>query len=806
MNNENIKNVPSIFTIFGVTGDLAAKKIIPSLWHLFQRGRLPERLSVIGFSRREFSDKEFKDLILEAVKKHADSNIEDKEINSFFELFTYQAGTFEDTKAFQSLSDRIAEIESGWNMCANKLFYLAVPPSSYEQIFKNLAGVKLNVPCGGDLGWSRILIEKPFGTNLRSAQKLESLLSTYFKEDQIYRIDHYLFKEIIQGIENFRFSNNLFENAWDNTMIERIDIRLLESIGVEDRGSFYDSIGTLRDVGQNHILTMLAAITMEYPIGMNVREVRKNRAAILETLRPWTEETVRKETYRFQYLDYKNIRGVTQNSETETYFALKTELLHSRWSGIPIYMEAGKRMAESRKEIILTLKHPNVCLLCEQGPHAPNRIVFRLEPNDEVVIHFWTKKPGFEKTLEERVFSFFLYEKETKVQYVEEYAKIINAAMEGDQTLFISSDEVLVSWKFTDPVIEGWEQGLVPLTEYKPDSTPASFSQELPNNKDVEIDNDTPEIGIIGLGKMGANLARRLGVKKWRVVGFNKSPDATKELEKESIIGTYSLSEFVEKLSAPKTIWLMVPAGKPVDEILFGPSISFDKTQDKSLGINKNGLAQLLKRGDTIIDGGNSFYKDSVRRAKKLGAKGINFLDVGVSGGPISIQLGKFAIMVGGGREVYEKSKPIFDAISDTPSGYMGRSGAGHFAKMVHNGIEYGMMQSLAEGFAILKKSPFKFRLKDVANVYNQNSIITSRLTRWLEEGFKEYGEDLKKASGAVAHTGEGEWTVKTAKELDVSAPVIKDSYLFRVRSKKSPSFTGKILSTLRTVFGGHKI
>ena len=797
--NENINNIPSIFTIFGVTGDLAAKKIIPSLWHLFQRGRLPERLSVIGFSRREFSDKEFKDLILEAVKKHADSNIEDKEIDSFFELFTYQAGTFEDTKAFQSLSDRIAEIESGWNMCANKLFYLAVPPSSYEQIFKNLAGVKLNVPCGGDLGWSRILIEKPFGTDLQSAQKLQSLLSTYFKEEQIYRIDHYLFKEIIQGIENFRFSNNLFENAWDNTMIERIDIRLLEPIGVEDRGSFYDSIGTLRDVGQNHILTMLAAITMEYPLRLNMSEIRKNRATILETLKPWTKDTLQNNTYRSQYYNYKDIKGVAQNSDTETYFALKTELLHPRWSGISIYMEAGKRMGESRKEIVLTLKHPNVCLLCEQGPHAPNRIVFRLEPNDEVIIHFWTKKPGFEKVIEERVFSFFLYEKETKVQYIEEYAKIINAAMEGDQTLFISSDEVSVSWKFTDPVENVWRNGLVPLTDYEPGITPSpSFSQKLSNSKNIETINKTPEIGIIGLGKMGANLARRLSAKKWKVIGYNRSPDATKELEKEGIIGTYSLSEFVNKLSSPKTVWLMVPAGKPVDEILFGPSTS--------LGINKNSLAQLLKRGDTIIDGGNSFYKDSIRRGKRLKANGIHFLDVGVSGGPVSIALGKFAIMVGGDKKIYEKSKLIFDAMSDTASGYMGVVGAGHFAKMVHNGIEYGMMQALSEGFAILQKAPFKFRLRDVAHVYNQNSIITSRLTGWLEEGFKEYGDDLKKASSVVAHTGEGEWTVKTAKEFGISAPAIKDSYLFRVQSKKNPTFTGKILSTLRAVFGGHKI
>lgn len=786
-----IDSPPSIFTIFGLTGDLASKKIIPSLWHLFQHGRLPERLSIIGFSRRDLSNKELKDLVKEAIVKHSDSKIVESDFADFFKLFSYQAGTFEDRESFRTLSEKIVSVEKNWNVCANKLFYLAVPPSSYEHIFKNLAGVKLNIPCGGELGWSRILIEKPFGTDRASAEELQILLSAYFKEEQIYRIDHYLFKEIIQGIENFRFSNNLFENAWDNTMIERIDIRLLESIGTEDRGSFYDSVGALRDVGQNHILTTLAAITMEYPLETATSEVRKNRAAILSTLSEWNEEAIKQNTARAQYAGYRSIKGVNPDSETETYFALKTELRHPRWKGIPIYMEAGKRVGAARKEIVLTLKHPKVCLLCQNGPHAPNRIVFRLEPNDEVIIHFWTKKPGFEKVIEERVFSFFLYEKETKVQYVEEYAKILFTAMQGDQALFISFDEVMESWKFIDPIINGWKQGFVPLAEYQPDSAPnTAFMQVLPDNKDKETESNIGEVGIIGLGKMGGNLFRRLNAKKCRVVGLNKSPDTTRELEKEGLVGTYSLSEFVNNLTAPRTVWLMVPAGKPVDEVLFA----------------ENGLAQLLGKGDTIIDGGNSFYKDSVRRVKKLKTKGINFLDVGVSGGPVSIQLGKFAIMVGGDRKVYEKIKPIFDALSDTTSGYMGMTGAGHFAKMVHNGIEYGMMQALAEGFSILKKAQFKFRLKDVANIYNQNSIITSRLTGWLEDGFKEYGDDLSGASSIVAHTGEGEWTVQAAKELGVSSPVIKDSYLFRVRSKKKPTFTGKILSTLRAIFGGHKI
>ncbi len=789
MNKKNIdvNNPPSIFTIFGVTGDLAAKKIIPSLWHLFRNGRLPKRISVIGFSRRELSNEEYKNMLMEAVKKHADSEIESGDFGNFFNLFSYQAGTFEEEGAFHALADHIAEIESNWGVCANKLFYLAVPPGAYEQIFQNLASVKLNIPCGGDLGWSRILIEKPFGTDFTSAKKLQALLSLYFREEQIYRIDHYLFKEIIQGIENFRFSNNLFENAWDNTMIERIDIRLLESIGVEDRGSFYDSIGALRDVGQNHILTMLAAITTEYPIGMEISVVRKNRAVILETLSKWTDETLRKNTFRSQYKSYKDIKGVTPNSEVETYFALKTELAHPKWKGVPIYMEAGKRMAESRKEIILTLKHPPVCLLCEQGPHAPNRIVFRLEPNDEVVIHFWTKKPGFEKVIEERVFSFFLYEKETKVQYVEEYAKIIYTAMSGDQALFISTDEVTASWKFTDPIIEGWGRGIVPLAQYDPDTlpTPAIFQEE--SNAISTHEENKGEIGIIGLGKMGANLARRLHAKKWGVVGFNRTPDATKELESEGLDSAYSLRELINKLSKPRIIWLMVPY-QVVDSVL-------------------EELTSLLESGDTIIDGGNSPYKESIRRGKELTDKNINFLDVGVSGGPEGALNGA-CLMIGGKRELYEKYEQLFKDLSvEGGCGYMGNQGAGHFIKMVHNGIEYGMMQALGEGFEVIKKSPFSPSLRSIAEVYNHGSVIESRLVGWLVEAYAKFGDELNAdecCSGKVSQSGEGQWTVETAREFEVPVAIIEGALEFRKKSQEKPSYTGQVVSAMRHQFGGH--
>lgn len=787
-------NTPSIFVVLGATGDLSSKKIIPSLWHLFTQGRLPERLSVIGFSRSELSDDEFRAFVRKTVVARGGDGAKKEDLERFESVFSYHTGSFENADAFQSLSGRISEVEKSWGTCANKLFYLAVPPSSYENIFRHLAKAKLNLPCGGDLGWSRILIEKPFGSDLTSARGLQDLLSSYFKEEQIYRIDHYLAKEIVQGIENFRFSNNLFENAWDNTMIERIDIRLLETIGAEGRGSFYDSVGALRDVGQNHVLMMLAAITMEYPPKMEADNVRKSRAEVLSTLRPWTEALVQSDTFRAQYTGYRDIEGVAPDSQTETYFALKTELTRPRFKGIPIYLEAGKTIStEARKEIILTLKHPPVCLLCEAGPHAPNRIIFRLEPDDEIVIHFWTKKPGFERVLEERTFSFFLYEKENRVQYVEEYAKLLFAAMEGNQALFVSHGEIEELWKFTDPVVEAWARGTVPLSEYEPNHAPvSSLLKDVPDATHKDASRDVGEIGIIGLGKMGEGLARRLSERGWNVVGLDRSSETLRTLEAEGVIEpSDSLPALVAKLTTtPRIVWLMIPSGKPVEETLFG----------------ENGLAQVLSPGDIIIDGGNSFYKDSVRRADMLAKRGIRFVDVGVSGGPGGARNGA-CLMIGGDKKTFDEIEPIFRALS-LPGGYQFFSGvgAGHFVKMVHNGIEYGMMQAIAEGFDIMKASDYNLDLTRVADVYDHGSVIESKLIGWLKSAFEIHGENLEGVTGSVSHTGEGKWTVETADELKVKARVIHEALTFRIDSEQHPNYAGQVLSALREQFGGHSI
>lgn len=787
MNSQKAHTSPTILVIFGMTGDLAVKKIIPSLWHLFKSNHVFDSFTVIGFSRRSFSGNEFKEYLSEALRKSSPEVIDDNQLQKFSTLFSYQSGKFEDENAFQILSNTIKKTETEWGVCTNKLFYLAVPPANYETIFENLAKVKLNLPCGGELGWSRILIEKPFGTDLFSARQLQSLLSNYFKEEQIYGIDHYLFKEIVQGIENFRFSNNLFEQVWDNATIDKVDISLLETIGAENRGSFYDSVGALRDVGQNHLLSILATITMDYPTSKDETDIRNSRAKLLSTLRPWTEETLRAGTYRAQYHEYLKIEGVEPDSHTETYFSVQTELLHPKWKGVPITISAGKKVSETCKEIVVTLKHPTVCHLCQVDPnHKPNQIIFRLAPNDEVIISFWIKRPGFEQKLEERSLSFFLYEKETKTQYVEEYAKILHAAMKGGQSQFVSFPEIKAGWEFTDPIIEFWQNNMVPLNKYQQGTTP---EPKLKDSDSAFGNMVIPkELGMIGLGKMGANLARQLMSKGWKVHGYNRSPEVTHKMATEGLLGVLTLNELIEEMPSPRTLWLMVPhqfVGDVVDKLL--PHLS---------------------EGDTIIDGGNSPYHQSMELAQRLKNKGLHFLDVGVSGGPSGARYGA-CVMVGGERQVYEKYEPLFrDITVKDGHGYMGSSGAGHFVKMIHNGIEYGMMQSLAEGFEVLKNAPFSLDLRSIAKVYNHGSVITSRLVDWLHEAYIKFGDKLDTdecCSGQVSQSGEGLWTVETAKELHVPVPIIEGSVNFRKQSQNNPSYTGRVLSALRHQFGGHE-
>jgi glucose-6-phosphate 1-dehydrogenase len=806
--------MPTTFVVLGVTGDLMTKKIAPALFNLHERGLLPAHFRLVGVSRRDWKDEDLRQhirAILEIKVKHAAPT----SVESFLKTVVYQKITFDAYADYVSLGDALRKIDDEHGQCSNKLFYLSVPPQFYTTIFENIHKARLTELCdAGAGGWTRVVVEKPFGSDEKTAKALDERIARLFKEEQVYRIDHYLAKETLQNIITFRFMNDLFEDGWGRDLIEKIYVRELENVGAEDRGPFYESVGALRDVGQNHLLEMIALVTMDEPRDMTADAIRAARAAILETIKPLSPSEIAKKTFRAQYDGYRSAKGVDPKSTVETYFKVGLELTHPRWKGVPIFIEAGKRVIDPKRregevtEIEVIFKHDQPCLCALYGAAKPgadvpmhfrNSITFRQDPREQIVIRFWAKKPGLAMEMEERVFTIDLRQGERQSQYTEEYERLLLDCINGDQTLFVSTREIAAMWRAVDPIVKGWAKGLVPLRRYTPDSemvvAEAATLLEPPEaDKDADRGGHAAalrrEIGIFGLGKMGANVARQLHEKGWRVVASNRSPGPVEMIQKEGIQGVFTHAELVAELKSPRIIWIMITAGKGNDDLLFG----------------KEGIVQHLKKGDIIIDAANAFYEDTMRRAKLLKKRGIHFMDVGFSGGPSGARNGG-SLMIGGEKEMFQRLESLFRDLS-VPGGYsyFGSAGAGHFVKMVHNGIEYGMMQSLAEGFAIMKKSPFKLDLEQVAEVYNRGSVIESRLVGWLGEAYKMYGQDLKSVSGSVAYTGEGEWTVKTGKKLKVPVQVIENSFKFRVKSKKSPSYIGKVLSALRNRFGGHAI
>lgn len=295
------------------------------------------------------------------------------------------------------------------------------------------------------------------------------------------------------------------------------------------------------------------------------------------------------------------------------------------------------------------------------------------------------------------------------------------------------------------------------------------------------------QIGYIGLGKMGKNMVLRLLEKQHQVVAWNRSPEPREEVARAGATVTESVEELVSKLTGQKIVWLMLPAGEVTHQMIVQ-------------------LSTLLSPGDILIDGSNNFFKETIKHLELLSTKSIHFFDAGVSGGPNGARNGA-CVMIGGSEEMYPKVEPLFRDIA-APDAYkfFPGAGAGHFTKMVHNGIEYGMMQAIGEGFEVLKKSDFNLDLKKVAELYNKGSVIESRLIGWLISGFQKNGQELQEISGSVKHSGEGQWTVDTAKEMGIPVPIIEGSLQFRIDSTNKPSYTGKVVSVLRNEFGGHEV
>ncbi|MGB9609129.1 MAG: NAD(P)-binding domain-containing protein, partial [Minisyncoccia bacterium] len=534
--------------------------------------------------------------------------------------------------------------------CANKLFYLAVPPKYYKTIFKNLHKNNLHLPCKSGGGWTKILVEKPFGRDFKTAKELDELLGQLFFENQIYRIDHYLAKETVQNILTFRFSNSIFEPLWNKNNIEKIYIKFYEKSGILGRGEFYDGVGALRDIGQNHILQLLALFTMEKPNNFSPEVIRQKRAEILKKLKIFKLNEVKKFTIRGQYANYLNEPGVKSNSLTETYFKILAFLDDANWRNVPIYLEGGKNLGENKVEIEITFRHKFPCL-CSENNHLKNVLSYEIQPQEKISISFFAKKPNSSNIVLKN-FLFDYRHSFAEEEFLDAYEKLLFDAFSGNQTLFVSTEEILFSWKFIDAILSGWRKNKSELQIY--------FAPSEILNKQFEFEkNIKKEIGIIGLGKMGYNLALNLLDKNWQVFGYDKNFNKNEE---NKIKISSNLKELVLKLQKPRVILLSLPH-QIVFEVLF----------------EQDGLINYLEKGDIIIDGGNSFYKNSQKIYKKLKKIGINFLDVGISGGPSGARYGP-SLMIGGDKKVFEEIEYLFKDLA-CPGGYayFGKSGAGHF-------------------------------------------------------------------------------------------------------------------------------
>lgn len=443
---------PTILTIFGATGDLVRRKIIPSLYNLYRDNQLPEKFKIVAFARRDFRDERYNEFIAESLELNQD------EIKDFCKLFSYVKGDFNDLDSYEKLKIELINLDGHFGECASKMFYLAVPPEYFKDLFNHLAKSRITLECSAEGQFAKILVEKPFGSDLKTSEELEEVLCKLFDDRQIYRIDHYLAKWLIDNIIAFRSTNSLFEPIWNNNFIEEVNITILEEIGVEKRGGFYDKVGALRDVGQNHLLEILALLTMKLPEEYSAGSVRERRSDILKKLKVLTEEEIISKTNRAQYIGYRDIDEVNNESNTETYFKIPAEISDERWEGVKFLLESGKKFKSKKKEILIKFK--------KIKEYKQNYIRFVLEPDEAIEIGFNVRNAMKNEIVDKTVIS-NLKNQDSK-QYVAEYTQLLLDAIEGNQKNFVSADEVRAMWRFIDPIIQTWDKNLVPLDHYQP--------------------------------------------------------------------------------------------------------------------------------------------------------------------------------------------------------------------------------------------------------------------------------------------------------------------------------------------------
>lgn len=457
-----------LVTLFGATGDLAKRKLFPALYSLYREGHLSPNFAVVGLGRRILTEEQYNQNIKSAIDEFCRYDLEEESWDEFISHFYYFSLNVNHSEDYAKLNDFVLTLEEKHDIPGNRLFYLAISPKLFSEVSYNL---KENALLDNQ-GWNRLVIEKPFGHNHESAVELNNKLAEVFQEEEIFRIDHYLGKEMVQNIEVLRFANSMFEPLWNNKHIDNVQITSSEVVGVGDRGGYYDHSGALRDMIQNHLLQMLALTAMEPPKSLDTEAIRDEKVKVLQAIRPFdTVQAIEENIVRAQYTagspskGYRQEEQVAADSITETYVAAQMFIDNERWDGVPFYLRTGKNLPVKGSEIIIQFKNNTAEHVAQEGNLYPNLLVIRVQPEEGIYIKMNAKDP---KALG-NVIPITLDFNQTEItdNSPEAYERLINDCIAGDSTYFVRWDEVALAWKIVDPITEAWSDLSVSLHEYE---------------------------------------------------------------------------------------------------------------------------------------------------------------------------------------------------------------------------------------------------------------------------------------------------------------------------------------------------
>jgi glucose-6-phosphate 1-dehydrogenase len=466
---------PTTLVIFGATGDLSNRKLLPAIYNLAHEGALPERFYLIGTSRSDMPDEDFRELARKAIQQYSRRKPDDRVLEALLGAMRYVPGGFDDDTVYERVGQLADSYDEQAALPMNRCYYLSTAPGFFPVIVSKLGEAGLDQHEGADV---RVVIEKPFGTTLESARELNRVVLKNFSEKQVFRIDHYLGKETVQNVMAFRFANEMFEPLWNRNYIDSVQITAAEDIGVGTRAGYYDTSGALRDLVQNHMLQLLALLCMEPPVAFDADKIRNEKVKVIQSIRQPTPERVNEMAVRAQYgpgvvggdqvKGYLEEDGVPPDSKTETYAALRLEIGNWRWADVPFYLRTGKRLARKVTEIAVTLKPvPHLAFQELDGSVGvqQNQLVLTVQPNEGVSLSIGAKIPGTRMRIRP-VNMEFLYGTAFLSQSPEAYERLIMDAMRGDATLFTRDDEVDALWSIVDPILEGWRESSDPVPTY----------------------------------------------------------------------------------------------------------------------------------------------------------------------------------------------------------------------------------------------------------------------------------------------------------------------------------------------------